>query len=539
MTHEELLEKVNAHLGDDAELRGYRDARRRDSDLRYLPDYHFCSPGGYLNDPCGYCFYKGVWHLFYQFIPEWMDHSSVGWGHAVSVDRVRWIDLPCAIMPDDLVEFCGSGGALVEEDRVLACYQGWCRGTETGSVSIMESTDELLVRWHRVGDGPAIFATREDGTKNEYDAFDPYMWREGEDYFLLTAGGGSVPHPPKEITKWRTLYLFSSKDLIHWEYLHEFMKDDRFSVFGDDGACPYFLPFGEDKYLILHYSHMRGGQYIVGRYDKEARLFYAEEGTGFNRHNAFYGGFHAPSACADGNGGVHAIFNINYGYSKGPVNQIMSLPYRFTRGERSSYRVCPDVDLTPYRERLGGGSRVVKANEETVLEGIFGDVIEMELTVDSVKKEKSNTLFLADNLLPSVELRVLRSPDAEEYTTVRILRNRGTVDWRRFIEDGTSWASTRSVIELDASHSTLSDKIAIHPTESGEIAISADESVKLRIFVDRSIVEVFADDHLILCMRTYPTREDSVGVSVLSKGKDARVDYEAWRIKRIRSVGNE
>ncbi len=540
MTYTQLKEKIDELLKNDTELIGYRDTRRRDRELRYLPDYHFCSPGGYLNDPCGYCYYKGVWHLFYQSIPEWMDESSVGWGHAVSVDRVRWLDLPMAILPDDFVDFCGSGGALVEENRVLACYQGFLKGTTVGSINIMQSTDDLLIRWHRVGEGPAICAVREDGAQQPYSAFDPYMWREGDTYFLLSAGGGSIPHPPViPITKYRTFYLFTSHDLIRWDYRHEFMENDRFSVLGDDGACPYFLPLGEDKHLILHYSHMTGGQYIVGSYDRHRRIFSAEEGAPFNRHNAFYGGFHAPSAFPDGKGGVHAIFNINYGYRNGPVNQIMSLPYRLTRGERTSLCVAPDFDLTPYREMLESDSIVAAANRETLLDGVSGEALELHLHVDSAEKKKSETLFLPDNLLPSVELRVLRSPDREEYTTVRILRNRGTEDWRRYVEDGTSWSSTRTVIELDASHSTLSPDVAIHPTESQQISIASDEGVDLRVFVDHSIVEVFANGQAVLAMRTYPSRTDSVGVSVLSRGADAKIEYEAWRIRRVRSTGDD
>ena len=35
-------------------------------------------------------------------------------------------------------------------------------------------------------------------------------------------------------------YLFCSEDLEHWEYLHSFVGNDRFTFDGNGGAYPYF-----------------------------------------------------------------------------------------------------------------------------------------------------------------------------------------------------------------------------------------------------------------------------------------------------------
>ena len=63
-------------------------------------------------------------------------------------------------------------------------------------------------------------------------------------------------------------FLFRSKDLATWEYLHPFTEDDRFTLVGDDGACPYFWPIG-DRWILPFFSHMSGGQYLLGDYDME------------------------------------------------------------------------------------------------------------------------------------------------------------------------------------------------------------------------------------------------------------------------------
>lgn len=88
-------------------------------------------------------------------------------------------------------------------------------------------------------------------------------------------------------------------------------------------------------------------------------------------------------------------------------------------------------------------------------------------------------------------------------------------------------------MEIDTSSSTLSGDVAIHPAEGQELFLAPDEPIDLHIFVDKSIVEVFAGNKAVVSVRAYPSREDSRTVSVLSKGRDAVVSYEAWEMDSI------
>ncbi|MHC4573682.1 MAG: glycoside hydrolase family 32 protein [Planctomycetota bacterium] len=55
------------------------------------------------------------------------------------------------------------------------------------------------------------------------------------------------------------------------------------------------------------------------------------------------------------------------------------------------------------------------------------------------------------------------------------------------------------------------------------------ETLKLRIFLDRSVVEVFADGRQCITGRIYPTRTDSLGVILFSRGGSVKVkSVEAW-----------
>ena len=131
-----------------------------------------------------------------------------------------------------------------------------------------------------------------------------------------------------------------------------------------------------------------------------------------------------------------------------------------------------------------------------------------------------------------VEVRVLRSPDAREYTSIRFFRNRSVMNWAEYSKDNMHWAnSSESVLEVDTSYSSLSPDVAIHPTESATYMLGKDEDIELRIFVDRSIVEVFGNGKKCISVRSYPTLPNSETVSVISRGVPVRVDYEAWNMK--------
>ncbi|MFW6146093.1 MAG: GH32 C-terminal domain-containing protein [Planctomycetota bacterium] len=91
-----------------------------------------------------------------------------------------------------------------------------------------------------------------------------------------------------------------------------------------------------------------------------------------------------------------------------------------------------------------------------------------------------------------------------------------------------------SVVSIDTSMASLAGDVAPRPPETTEVYLDDDEPLDLRVFVDRSIVEVFVNGRQCLGVRVYPQRDDSTGVSLLSRGRGTTLQsLDAWRMGGI------
>ena len=90
------------------------------------------------------------------------------------------------------------------------------------------------------------------------------------------------------------------------------------------------------------------------------------------------------------------------------------------------------------------------------------------------------------------------------------------------------------MISIDSSYSSISPDVLSRAPETAQVLIEGDEPLKLRVFVDKSVVEVFVNGRQCVAMRVYPGRDDSVGVSLRSQGRDAALNsLNAWQMKNI------
>ena len=70
------------------------------SDTRYRPLLHFTPKANWMNDPNGMVYYKGTYHLFYQYYPNGNVWGPMHWGHATSTNLMNWKHGPIALIDE-------------------------------------------------------------------------------------------------------------------------------------------------------------------------------------------------------------------------------------------------------------------------------------------------------------------------------------------------------------------------------------------------------------------------------------------------------
>nr|MBA2762239.1 GH32 C-terminal domain-containing protein [Segetibacter sp.] len=297
-----------------------------------------------------------------------------------------------------------------------------------------------------------------------------------------------------------------------------------------------------DRYIMNFFSHMSGGQYLLGDYDKQNDKFIVTAAGKYNHGAVSPSGVHAPSATPDGKGGVIIIFNMNPGRPTEGWNQIMTLPRRLTLISKDELGQEPAGDIASLRYNAKHiGTMKLPANQEIVLKNISGNAMEISAEIDPKNAQ-------------IIEMNVLRSPNKEEYTRIIFFKEKGFHKGLNYISGPETAimpadlvnlvtrekAKPRtpnipsSLITIESSYSSALPDAKLRAPETAPFFLSPGETVKLRIFIDKSVVEVFVNGKQCVAMRVYPGRNDSMGVSIRAQGQEAELkSLDAWQMKNI------
>ena len=279
-----------------------RDARKYEMEMErkiageHRPVFHLSSRVGWMNDPNGFSFYKGEYHMFYQYHPYSPFWGPMHWGHAVSRDLLHWEHLPAALAPD--MEYdrdgCFSGSAVVLPDgRHLLMYTGVSKEVQPDG-----STKEVQTQCLAVGDGmdyekyvgnPVLdkAALPEGGSK--YDFRDPKLWRKQDGSYLCVTGNCTAAHDGQ-------ILLYSSPDGFRWKY--EKILAANHERFGKMWECPDFFALDGKQVLItspqdmmpqgFEYHNGNGTLCLIGSYDEASNTFVEESNQSIDYGIDFY-----------------------------------------------------------------------------------------------------------------------------------------------------------------------------------------------------------------------------------------------------------
>lgn len=203
---------------------------------------HFKAPNCWINDPNGFIWYKGRYHLFYQCFPYSAHWGRMHWGHAVSKDLVNWEEKGIALFPSktDDRSGCFSGSAIEYKDKMYIYYTGVnyteedpeninCCINDTFTAAQLMITSEDGMKFDNITDKKTVIPPIEDkkiGDKNH--TRDPKVWR-GKDAWYMVLGS--------TVDKNGRLLFYKSSDLKTWQYLNYCEKDG----FGWMWECPDFF----------------------------------------------------------------------------------------------------------------------------------------------------------------------------------------------------------------------------------------------------------------------------------------------------------
>lgn len=258
---------------------------------KYRQKYHFMAPAGWLNDPNGFIYYKGKYHLFYQHNPYDSKWSAMHWGHAVSEDLIKWSHLPMALAPSEVYDDDDNGGCFsgsaVDDNGVLTLIYTGATNNEDGTVQVQcIATSQDGIKFEKYENNPVIPIYPEDGDK---DFRDPKAWKEGDNWYTVV---GSTKN-----NDGRAL-LYKSKDLKKWEYIGVLAESN--GSLGTMWECPDFFKLG-DKYVLI-FSPMGleniTTMYLVGDMDYSTGKF-----TWSTKGQIDFGcDFYAPQSLCDDKG---------------------------------------------------------------------------------------------------------------------------------------------------------------------------------------------------------------------------------------------
>ena len=217
------------------------------SDYRQI--FHIQPVTGLLNDPNGFVWYSGSWHLFYQWCPWGAVHGLKYWYHTSSPDLIHWANLGICISPDSEYDNKGaySGSALPGKDSVCLFYTGnhrdpdWKRISYTCMVKLYEDGRRSKLPWPLFGPSP-------DYTEHQRDPKIIYV-PEKKEYFIVIGA--------QTLDKKGCVIIYRSPALLDgWEFAGQ-LKVPGFEDFGGMWECPSIEKISGQDVLLFCPQHIR------------------------------------------------------------------------------------------------------------------------------------------------------------------------------------------------------------------------------------------------------------------------------------------
>ncbi|KAK9075409.1 hypothetical protein SSX86_003732 [Deinandra increscens subsp. villosa] len=165
----------------------------------------------------GPLYYKGWYHLFYQYNPNSVVWGNVTWAHAVSKDLTNWFKLPLAMVPDHWYDINGvmTGSAtFLPDGRLMMFYSAMADNfTQFECLAFPKNySDPLLVDWVKYDGNPVLAPPPGVGLKDFRDPSSLWIGPDGKYRMIM----GS-----KKQNTIGCVLVFHTTDFVHYELMDE------------------------------------------------------------------------------------------------------------------------------------------------------------------------------------------------------------------------------------------------------------------------------------------------------------------------------
>ena len=482
----------------------------------WRPQYHFTPPKNFMNDPNGLVYYKGEYHLFYQYNPQGTEWGHMSWGHAVSADMLHWKNLPVAIPEEPGKFMIFSGSAVVDWHN----SSGLCTVRDSGETSCLmaiytaagtNSQKQNLALSNDRGRTWTNYSGNPVADLRQPDFRDPKVfWYEAQKKWVMVA----------VLADERKAVFLDSQDLKSW------VLRSSFEAGGEEKGqweCPdlFELAVGgnpANKKWVLVVNRNPGApaggtgvEYFVGAFDgarfvdetAAAQELWADYGKDFYATNSF------SDISPTDRRRIWMGWMSNWQYANREPTVIwrgaQSLPrelglMKFPDGIRLVQRPIVEAKRLRQKELL----RVSNVSVPEAIQAMHS------------AKASGDTLEIEAELAPA---------DAKE---IGFRLRKGGAE------------------ETDLGFTPEKREVFVDRSRSGEVSFAAEfpgrqratvrqsSRVKLHVFLDRSSVEVFVNDgEVVLTDRIYPSR-GSDGIELYSDvGRGKVLSLSIWKLGAV------
>lgn len=234
---------------------------------KFRPKLHITPSKGWMNDPNGFSYALGKFHVFAQHNPFKTEWGPMHWLHFISDDLITFKEVGIALKPDqyyDQTFGCFSGSAIEINQQHLLFYTGVVTGKQQQCLAL--SSDGQHYEKYR--QNPIIGEDKLPVGYSISDFRDPFVFFRHNEYFLLVSA--------RKMSGGSAILMYKSLDAIHYNFVgvtletstneQEMIECPAVIFSGEESALIYSIQFRKDHNPYA-YQNVHSSVYCIGNFD--------------------------------------------------------------------------------------------------------------------------------------------------------------------------------------------------------------------------------------------------------------------------------